>query len=98
MSQKPTDSELKLAAKVNELEDGAMPPIVSGGGLLVAAVNFLLGKVSRGIMTLCLSLFIAYQSWQAFNSSQQLFNELQSKRCGNENGGCGRYRAQYEKP
>ena len=80
MSQEPTDNELKLAAKVNELEDASIRPVVTGGGLLAAAVNFLLGKVSRGIVTLCLSLFIAYQSWQAFNSSQQLYGQLQSKR------------------
>jgi hypothetical protein len=76
----PSDTELKLASKVIDLEDAAMRPVVSGGGLLASAANFLFGKVSRGIMCLCLGLFIAYHSWQAFNSSQQLFADLRLKR------------------
>jgi hypothetical protein len=79
MANEPSKKELELAARVNELDDAVLRPAVAGSGLLAAAVNFLLGRVSRGIMSSLLIVVIAYHGWEAFNSSQQLTADLQIK-------------------
>ncbi|MGD0762517.1 MAG: hypothetical protein ABR929_04870 [Roseiarcus sp.] len=79
MASEPSDKELELAARVNELDDDALRPAVAGSGLLAAAVNFLLGRVTKGIVTAVLTVFIAYHAWEAFNASQQLTADLQIK-------------------
>lgn len=80
MKREPTRKELELATQINDLEEAATRPVIMGGGLLAGAVNFLVHKVARGAVLLCLGLFIVYHAWQAFNSSQQLFAQLQLKR------------------
>jgi hypothetical protein len=80
MKSTPFDTELKLAAKVIELEEQATRPVIPGVGLLHSVANFLFGKISRGILILCLGLFIGYHAWQSYNSSQQLFADLELKR------------------
>jgi hypothetical protein len=80
MADDITDKELKLAERVNDLSDAAARPVVAGGGLLAAATNFLMRRVSRGIMTAALTVFIAYQGWEAFNGSLQAMADLQIKR------------------
>ncbi len=76
MSKEPTEKELELAARVNELDDASMRPAVAGGGLLSAAVNFLMGHVTRGIMAVGLIIFIAYHGWIGVNSVLQLRADL----------------------
>jgi hypothetical protein len=80
MSDKITDKELKLADRVNELSDAAARPVVTGGGLFAQAVNFLVRRVSRGIMTTALIVFIAYHGFEAFNGALQGMADLQGKR------------------
>lgn len=80
MSNEPTEKELKLAARVNELGDAAARPTLGDGGLFAAAVKFLMSRVSRGMMAAALSIFIAFHAWEAFNELQQLTAELQTKR------------------
>lgn len=80
MTPEPTEKELQLAERVNDLSDAAARPVVAGGGLLSAAANFLMRRVSRGMMTAALTVFIAYQGWEAFNGSLQAMAELQNKR------------------
>ncbi len=79
MPSEPSKRELELAARVNELDDAAMRTPVGGSGLLAAAVNFLMGRVTRGIMTAALTIFVAYHGWTALNSAQQLVADLQTK-------------------
>jgi hypothetical protein len=80
MSDKITENELKLADRVNELSDAAARPVVGGGGLLPAAANFLMRRVSRGMMTTALVVFIAFQGFEAFNGVVQAMADLQAKR------------------
>jgi hypothetical protein len=80
MSDNITDKELKLAERVNELSDAAARPAVAGGGLFAAASNFLMRRVSRGLMTAALTVFIAYQGWEAYNGSLQALADVQAKR------------------
>jgi vacuolar-type H+-ATPase subunit I/STV1 len=80
MTTDPTKKELELAERVNDLGDAAARPVVAGGGLLSAAANFLMRRVSRGIMTAALTVFITYHGWEAFNGSLQAMADLQSKR------------------
>jgi cell division protein FtsB len=80
MSDKITENELKLADRVNELSDAAARPVVTGGGLFAQAVNFLMRRVSRGIMTTALIVFIAYHGFEAFNGALQAMADLQGKR------------------
>ena len=80
MSNEPTEKELKLAARVNELDDAAARPALGDGGLFAAAVKFLMSRVSRGMMAAALSIFIAFHAWEAFNEAQQWMSELQTKR------------------
>jgi DNA repair exonuclease SbcCD ATPase subunit len=80
MSNEPTEKELKLAVRVNKLEDAAVQPALGDGGLFASAVKFLMSRVSRGMMAAALSIFIAFHAWEAFNESQQLRAELQTKR------------------
>jgi cell division protein FtsB len=80
MSGDITDKELELAAKVNDLSDAAARPVVTGGGLFAQAGNFLMRRVSRGIITAVLMVFIAYHGWEAFNGSQQALAKLKSTR------------------
>jgi hypothetical protein len=79
MSNEPTKKELKLAERVNELDDAALQPALGDGGLFASAVKFLMSRVSRGMMAAALSIFIAFHAWEAFNESQQLVAELQNK-------------------
>ena len=55
MTGEPTEKELKLAARVNELDDAAARPALGDGGLFAAAVKFLMSRVSRGMMAAALS-------------------------------------------
>jgi hypothetical protein len=80
MSDEIRDRELKLAERVNDLSDAAARPVIGGGGLLSAAANFLLRRVSRGMMTAALTVFVAYHGWEAFNGSLQAMSKLQQKR------------------
>lgn len=80
MADEITEKELKLAARVNELSDAAERPVVTGGGLLSAASNFLMRRVSRGIMTAFLVVFSFYHGWEAYNGSLQNLADLQKKR------------------
>ncbi len=80
MNEKVTDKELELAARANDLNDAAARPIVAGGGLLSAAANFLMQRVSRGLMMAALTVFIAYHGWEAYNGSLQALADLQTKR------------------
>jgi cell division protein FtsB len=80
MSDKITENELKLADRVNELSDAAARPVVMGGGLFAQAANFLMRRVSRGIMTTALIVFIAYHGFEAFNGAIQAMADLQQKR------------------
>ena len=79
MASEPTDKELELAARVNELDDAALRPVVAGSGLLAAAANFLMSRVSRWIMVTLLTVVIAYHGWGALNSAQQLMADLRTK-------------------
>jgi chromosome segregation ATPase len=80
MADEPTEKELKLAARVNELDDAAAQPVLGDGGLFAAAVKFLMSRVSRGMMAAALSIFIAFHAWEAINEAQQSMSELQTKR------------------
>ncbi len=80
MTGEPTEKELKLAARVNELDDAAAQPVLGDGGLFAAAVKFLMSRVSRGMMAAALSIFIAFHAWEAINEAQQSMSELQTKR------------------
>jgi hypothetical protein len=80
MSDKITENELKLADRVNELSDAAALPVVTGGGMFAQAVNFLMLRVSRGMMTTALIAFIAYHGFEAFNGAVQTMADLQQKR------------------
>jgi hypothetical protein len=80
MSDKITENELKLADRVNELSDAAARPVVGGGGILAAAANFLMQRVSRGLIIAALTVFIAYHGWEAYNGSQQALADLRTKR------------------
>jgi hypothetical protein len=80
MSDKITDTELKLADRINELSDAAARPVVAGGGMFAAATNFLVRRVSRGLMMAALTVFIAYHGWEAYNGSLQALADLQAKR------------------
>lgn len=80
MTDKITDKELELAAHVNELSDAAERPVVAGGGLLAAATNFLMRRVSRGILAALLVVFCFYHGWEAYNGSLQNLADLQTKR------------------
>jgi len=80
MTSEPTNKELELAARANELADAAALPTGASGGILGQAVNFLMGHVTRGILTAGLAVFIAYHAWAAFNDSQQMVADLQTKR------------------
>jgi hypothetical protein len=80
MSDNITDKELKLADRVNELSDAAARPVVTGGGLFAQAVNFLMRRVSRGMMTTALIVFIAYHGFEALNGAVQAMADLQGKR------------------
>ncbi len=80
MSDKISDKELQLAVRVNELNDAAALPGAVGGGLLGAAANFLLRRVSRGFIAACLLMFTAYHGWEAFNGALQSTATLQNKR------------------
>ncbi len=80
MAEQPSKRELELAARVNELHDAAERPSVAGVGIFSLAVNFLMGHITRGMMTVGLLVFIAYQGWAAFNDSQQATADLQTKR------------------
>jgi len=80
MSDKITDNELKLADRVNELSDAAARPVVTGGGLFAQAANFLMRRVSRGMMTTALIVFIAYHGFETFNGALQAMADLQAKR------------------
>lgn len=80
MAKQPNKRELELAARVNELHDAAERPSVAGVGIFSLAVNFLMGHVTRGMMTVGLLVFIAYQGWAAFNDGQQAMADLQTKR------------------
>jgi hypothetical protein len=75
-----TENELKLAERVNELSDAAARPVVAGGGLFAAAGNFLMRRLSRGLIMAALAVFIAYHGWEAYNGSLQAFADLQAKR------------------
>ncbi len=79
MRREPSKRELELAVRVNELDDAAMRPPVGGIGVVGAAVNFLMGRVPRGIVMAALTIFIAYHGWTAFNSAQQLMADLRTK-------------------
>jgi hypothetical protein len=80
MTTEPTDKELKLADRVNELSEAAARPVVTGGGLFAQAVNFLMRRVSRGMITTALIFFIGYHGWEAFNGALQSTAKLQGKR------------------
>jgi chromosome segregation ATPase len=80
MADKITDKELKLAERVDDLSDAAARPVIGGGGLLAAAANFLMQRVSRGLMMAALTIFIAYHGWEAYNGSLQALADLQTKR------------------
>jgi hypothetical protein len=113
MSDKITDTELKLAERINSLSDAAARPVVGGGGLLSAAANFLMSRVSRGMMAAALTVFIAYHGWEAFNGSLQAMSKLQQKRAevgqtvaeavslnaqiGNDSAALARMKAELEK-
>jgi hypothetical protein len=75
-----TENELKLAERVNDLSDAAARPVVAGGGLFAAAGNFLMQRVSRGLIMAALAVFIAYHGWEAYNGSLQALANLQAKR------------------
>lgn len=80
MTEKITDKELELAARVNDLSDAAARPVVTGGGLFAQTANFLMRRVSRGMMTTALIFFIGYHGWEAFNGALQSMADLQAKR------------------
>jgi hypothetical protein len=80
MADNITDKELKLAERVNDLSDAAARPVIGGGGLLAAAANFLMQRVSRGLIMAGLTIFIAYHGWEAYNGSLQALADLQTKR------------------
>jgi hypothetical protein len=80
MADEPNKRELALAARVNELEDADAAPTVAGVGMFSLAVNFLMRRVTKEIMTIALLMFIAYHGWAAFNDSQQSTADLQTKR------------------
>ncbi len=79
MTTSPTEDELKLATRVNDLEDQAAQPVLGDGGLFAAAVKFLMSRTSRGMTAAALSIFIAFHAWVGFNQSQQLMAQLQIK-------------------
>lgn len=80
MAKEPNERELELAARVNELSDADAAPTVASVGIFALVVDFLKRRVTRGIMTVCLIVFIAYHGWEAFNGSQQAMADLQTKR------------------
>jgi hypothetical protein len=80
MADKITDKELKLAERVNDLSDAAARPVIGGGGLFADAANFLMRRVSRGLIMAALTIFIAYHGWEAYNGSLQALADLQTKR------------------
>jgi hypothetical protein len=80
MTDKITDKELKLADRINELSDAESRPVVTGGGLFAQAVNFLMRRVSRGIIATALIIFISYHGFEAFNGALQSMADLQTKR------------------
>jgi hypothetical protein len=80
MTNEPTTRELELAGRVNDLSDAAARPVVAGGGLFAAAGNFLMRRVSRGLIMAALAVFIAYHGWEAYNGSLQAYADLRAKR------------------
>jgi hypothetical protein len=80
MTDEPTLEEIKLAKRVNELDEAATRPQIASGGLLSAAAHFVLNRVSRPVFSSVLVVFIAYHGWEAINTAQQLRADLDTKR------------------
>ena len=80
MADKMTEAELELAKRVNDLRDAVERPAVAGGGFFAQAANFLMRRVSRGMITAALTVFVAYHGWETFNGSLQAMADLQNKR------------------
>lgn len=76
MKTEPTQAELELAARINDLEDAALRPPVPGGGLFGAAFNFLGSHVPKGLAIAVLAVVIAYHGWDAVNKLQLMQAEL----------------------
>jgi hypothetical protein len=80
MADKITENELKLADRVNELNDAAALPVVTGGGLFAQVANFLMRRVSRGMILTALIVFVLYHGFEAYNGVSQGVSDLQQKR------------------
>ena len=80
MAQKPSERELELAARVNELADDEVAPKVASIAMLSLAVAFLRTHVGKGVITFIVAMFVIYQGWAAFNDARQGMADLQAKR------------------
>ena len=78
MGQEPTQDEVDLAKRINDLEGKAARPVIAGEGAVVAALNFINSLVPKWLITTTIAVFLAFHAWDYYNKAQQVAAQTQA--------------------